>query len=346
MSIMVVSNMYPDSKNPSYGIFVKRFCEQLDLLGVDYKISVMKRNDKAYMKIINYALFYISTFFRIILGDFDKVYIHYASHSSLPVILASFIKKIKIYVNVHGSDVIPQNSKQEKMQKYTRYIIDKSYRVIVPSEYFKEVVKNKYNISEKKIFILPSGGIDTNLFHKMHREKSNELRLGYVGRIVTGKGWDTLIKALSDLNIKNELIIVGDGPQVKEMKSQLKESKIKYKLYKLKPQDELVDIYNSIDVLIFSSELKESLGLVALEAMACGTPVIATDYAAMSYYIKDGYNGFKFKIGSSDDLKNKIEKFNFLSQEKLDDMSIAAIETSKKFDRNSSLLNIRNILEL
>ena len=84
---------------------------------------------------------------------YDIIYIHYASHSAAPVLIANKLRKLNIYTNVHGSDVVPENASQEKMQKYTKEILKLSSKIIVPSEYFKKLVSEKYHIDKNKIHI-------------------------------------------------------------------------------------------------------------------------------------------------------------------------------------------------
>ena len=72
-------------------------------------------------------------------------------------------------------------------------------------------------------------------------------------------------------------------------------------------QDELLDIYNSLEVFIFPTYRKsESLGLVGLEAMACERFLIASKNYGPTDYIIDNKNGFMFKPKNEIDLKNKI----------------------------------------
>jgi D-inositol-3-phosphate glycosyltransferase len=70
-------------------------------------------------------------------------------------------------------------------------------------------------------------------------------------------------------------------------------------------QDTLVDYYNAATTVVVPSYY-ESFGMVALEAMACGTPVIATDVGGLSLNVADGYNGYLIESGDVDALAYKI----------------------------------------
>lgn len=322
MKILVVSNMFPDDSNPSYGIFVKRFCDQLSLIGIQYETAVMLKGSSKIDKIFKYILFYVGGFLKCLFGQYDVVYIHYASHSSLGVLLARKLKKFNIYTNLHGSDVVPENAGQAKMQKYTMSILAESEKVIVPSEYFKQLVADKYGILKDKIFVYPSAGVDTKVFYLIDDAQKRRAReayginsarptFGYVGRISTGKGWDTFVEAIAKFDGEANWVIVGDGPERTALDKKIHELGLKDKVCRLglQPQGELSKIYGMLDFFVFPTQREgESLGLVALEAMACGTPVIASDFAAPKYYVQDGVNGYKFTVGNVSELANVLRQ--------------------------------------
>lgn len=347
MKVLVVSNMYPDEKHPSYGIFVKRYIDELDKIGILHQESVMHQHDGKLSKLFGYITFYVGTYFKVLFGGYDCVYVHQASHSSPPVIAAAKIRKPQIYTNVHGCDVAPENASQEKMQKYTKSILKSSARVIVPSEYYKEYVEKKYAIGDSKIFIYPSAGIDKNVFYEKNAKQKAVAKekyglngdhpiFGMAGRISEGKGWDTFVEAIDILkkeNVKATFVIVGSGREDDKLNALIKVRHLSDAVVRigLLPQNELCDFYNAIDYFVFPTRREsESLGLVAIEAMACGIPVIASDFAAPKYYIEDGINGYKFKVGDSRQLAEIIKSccttVDAKSYQRLHDGAIATAE--------------------
>lgn len=325
MKLFVVSNMYPDQEHPYYGIFVKKMCGQLEKSGFDCDYSVMTKSDNKFQKIISYFSFYFLTIFKLLFAKYDAVYVHYASHSSIPVLAANLFKKKPIYTNLHGSDVVPENKQQAKMQKYTKKILLNSKKIIVPSEYFKKYVCDKYKIDKTKVFVFPSGGINNKIFHKLTKEQLSDVVDKYklkinipvftmAGRISTDKGWDTFVKAikiLKDKGLKANYIIVGTGHEEKYLNSLINNYGLKNDIIRipLLSQEQLAKIYAVSDYFVFPTRREgESLGLVAIESMACGTPVIASDFAAPGYYVKDGYNGFKFEVNNADALAELMIK--------------------------------------
>lgn len=311
MKILLVSNMYPSEKNPSYGVFVKNFVEGFEREGASIDKVVLHKENNKFLKILKYIFFYNKIIQKGLFNDYDLIYVHYISHCAIPLIILNKLKKFKLFINVHGSDVIPEKKSQKKFQKYVRNIITKSYRVIVPSRYFKGIVCNKFNLEEEKIIISPSSGINKDIFYDIKDKYAirnkynipvNDILVGYVSRIDIGKGWDIFLRSFKELkdkgkeNIKG--IVVGSGSEINKFKKLINELNLQDNIIYigLLPQKELNEIYNIIDIFCFPTIREgESLGLVALEAMTCGVPVIGNDIGALSEYIVDGVTGYLVK---------------------------------------------------
>lgn len=354
MRVLVVSNMYPSKGYPSYGIFVQRFCNQLMDLGVSINKSVILKSKIGAIKLMKYLWFYISTFFYCISGKYDVVYIHYASHSSLPVLIAAYFKRLNIYVNVHGSDVFPVTRIQKLMQVFTRSILKKSSKVIVPSIYFKNQVKAKYKVPDNKIYIFHSGGINENIFYPDRCGKENVESVpifGFASRLIGGKGWRCYIEAIALMeqkNLKARYFLVGEGPDYEEMLQLITKLHLQNIVHisPLLSQDKLAEFYRTIDFFVFPTRLMESLGLVAVEAMACGTPVIAGTHAALGEYMLDGKNGFTFHPSSSEQCAEAMCKAYYAYQDKseMEMMRSSAIATSSKYMSKETLKQLRNAI--
>jgi glycosyltransferase involved in cell wall biosynthesis len=131
--------------------------------------------------------------------------------------------------------------------------------------------------------------------------------LGYVGRLDIHKGIPCLLNALAKLlqvYPQAQLHIVGDGPDHQVLLEQVKRLDVvdAVHFHPVVPQSELPSFYHLFDYLVFPTELPETLGLVGIEAMACGVPVIAPDQAGVRDYLIDQYNGFNFVAGNEQNL--------------------------------------------
>ncbi|HHD2763732.1 TPA: glycosyltransferase family 4 protein [Clostridium perfringens] len=358
MKVLLISNMYPSQKYPSYGVFVKNFVEGFEREGALIDKIVLYKEESTLLKIIKYILFYINIIIKGLCNDYDLVYVHYISHCAIPLIILDKFKNIKLFINVHGSDVIPEKQSQEKFQKYVKNIIKKAYKIIVPSEYFKKLVCEKYNIDISKFIISPSGGVNEEIFYKVNdrnslREKYNYLNddkiIGYVSRIDVGKGWDIFLKSCDQLINKKKkdikVLIVGSGLQLEEFNKMLADLNLKDKVIHLNllPQERLRDVYNIIDVFCFPTIRDgESLGLVALEAMACGTPVIGNDVGALSEYIENGSTGFLVNSISPVEFSDKVDYLLNDIQFRRDEYSNRCIKIASSYFKKKVIVTLYN----
>ncbi|MBH69837.1 MAG: hypothetical protein CMP69_00995 [Flavobacteriales bacterium] len=351
MKIFLVSNMYPSKQDPLFGVFVKNFCKGLESLGVDISLkSIIKGKSKNILKKTTKYLIYVKSLVaNYYLGKYDLIYIHYLSINSIFFRLLLFHKNSKsIIVNVHGSDVVQEGF---FMSYFNKYLLKRCHLIIAPSEYFKKKMLNKYSfLISHKIFVSPSAGIDPKVFYNYENfVKKENLTLGYVSRIDKGKGWDIFLDLLVKLDEQGLLvnsIVIGDGLLRKDFLNRVKHLNIKnIKYLGMISQDKLIDWFNYMDLFIFPTTLPESLGLVGLESMACGTPVIGSNIAGPAEYIKDGFNGFKFRVGDVKDLLMKVNDYLLLTKIEKKKMKNNAFKTSLKYQNENVILKLKKKID-
>ncbi len=123
-----------------------------------------------------------------------------------------------------------------------------------------------------------------DLLFKAKPETARPLDFVFVGRLVSQKGCDTLIRACYDLNLPFSLTIVGDGPELPRLKTIAETLELtEHITFKgtLK-STEIAEILNRHKVLVIPSSGKEGFGIVALEGLACGCRVIAADAGGLA----------------------------------------------------------------
>lgn len=244
-----------------------------------------------------------------------------------------FQTKKQYQINQNDTDFFENRIKLEKN------IIKESSCIISLSETEKNDLQEFYDTPTEKIIVIP-GGVNLKQFHPVEKEKAREITnlpknnfiLLYIGRMEWRKGIGTLISAVNLLkkDIPNlQLVIVGGkiyGKQknIKDIKEyerlfkKIEEEGVKDKVKFIGRIDHgrLLFFYSATDIFIIPSYY-EPFGLVALEGMACMSPIIASNVGGLKTIIKDGVNGLLFEPRNPLDLKEKIIKL-YRSQEVVD----------------------------
>jgi len=232
-------------------------------------------------------------------------------------------------------------------------ILARADRIVVATLAEQTQLRFLYKANDRKLDIIPPG-VDTSHFYPIPSDEAKEF-LGlnpedrmvlYVGRIEPLKGVGTLIEAMSCIKFKEHtgpvhLAIIGGEPDAspEEMSTEMA------RLQKLsddlamdqtvvflgkRGQITLPYYYSAAEVLVMPSHY-ESFGMVALEAMACGTPVIASDVGGLGFLVQDGETGFTVPDGEPDKLCEKLTLLlgdNTLRQK----MGQRAMEVAQSYD--------------
>ena len=353
MRLFLVSNMYPSDKFPNFGIFVKNFEESfIDNGGfIAEKVVIKTIYNNSFEKFISYIIYYLKIIFKGLFSDYDIIYVHYASHNSVPIYILSKFRKMRLVLNFHGDDLIPRSRLTKIFHLFIKKILLKTDLVVLPSLYFKNVFSNKFEFNTDKIFVSPSAGVNTDYFNQNDKIFDiKNITIGFVSRIDKGKGWRNFIRLVQDLQYVEKLnvtgVIVGDGSERKMLEEELlnKVTRINLILYTKLNHFDLANVYKSFDLFIFPSELPESLGLVGIEAMASGVPCIGSAVGGITSYLKDGLNGYLFNPSDYNHLLSKTKKYFDLTDELKMEMRKNCIETASKFDRNLVGLLMQNRL--
>lgn len=341
MKVLVISNMYPSSKDPYYGTFVKVFFDDLSKLDntASELVAIKGRHLTIASKINAYISFYIRALTKLLLNKYDLIYVLTISHTSLPLRFAFLFRKLNLIFNIHGDDLLTTTKLAGILKNIAIPLLKKSNRIVVPTDYFKEIlIQEMPYLSTEKIIVSPSGGI-SKMFFVPHKPIFSGCvpKIGYVSRIDAGKGWDILLNALSilkDSGVEFVAEFYGRGEEVDSFKSMVEEFGLSemVKYYGPKSHTELPQIYSSFDVFIFPTIRKgESLGLVGLEAMAAGTPVIGSDIGGLKSYIKDNINGMMFPPGNHKKLYDRLQLFLSYDRIKRLSMCMEARKTANMY---------------
>ena len=161
-------------------------------------------------------------------------------------------------------------------------------------------------IDAEKIMVSPSGGVDTEVFKPTSsKNEKGKIVLGFTSGVTEAKGADLLVhlaKAIPTLEEKVgrplEMKLIAYGKQKDQFIEQINQC-IKADVIAPIPKEKMADLYNSFDLLLFPTR-GDSLGLVALEAMACGIPVVGSNDFGLKEYLQPGVTGEAFTTGDGD----------------------------------------------
>ena len=342
MKLFLISNMYPTPQNPGYGIFVKNVCDGLEGQGVyiAYSATIEGKGKNLYDKVWKYIKFYILIVINYF-KDYDCIYVHFPNQASPILSILEKIRKRPVVFNFHGEDLLYNEN-----LSYSRYLGRKTEElakqcvfIIVPSSYFKDIVVDRGLVSPENVVVSPSGGINTDVFNYNESKQSKDyIHLGFVGRLEEDKGILEFVEACKILNrdYKLKATIIGYGPLASLINEKISDLSY-FTIINGVKQDELPSYYRGFDLFCFPSMRKaESLGLVGIEAMACGTPVLGSDIGGIKSYVKHGGNGYLLQLDHLvDDMVKYGSDYIKMDDKKKKQMELQAVETAKLYSRNT-----------
>ncbi|MFQ6001833.1 MAG: glycosyltransferase [Anaerolineae bacterium] len=254
----------------------------------------------------------------------------------------------------HMKNLVAQSDEERETEtrlRAEREIMGFVDRLVAASPLEKRQMIKLYGADPKKIEVIPCG-VDLSLFHPVDVSQAKE-QLGwppgrqmvlFVGRIQPLKGIDILLKAIAlatddlpDLCGHLGLTIIGGDPQATMDREMLRLTRLKKKLgisdlvtfLGARDQDTLPYYYSAAQVCVIPSYY-ESFGMVALEAMACGRPVIASKVGGLTFTVKDGVTGYLVPDGDPAALSEKLKLI--LTDEKLRRrMGEEGIKTARRY---------------
>lgn len=278
-----------------------------------YPGAIVPRIKEKKVRVLLVPCLFISLYIHLLklLPRYDLVHAHWIIPQG---IVQSFFKKPYI-VTGHGGDVTSLNKGILRKLKI-RCLKQASYITVVSQHLKKEVLK-LYDTSNVDII---SMGCKTENFGKQYAisnyfHQNDKKVILFVGRLAEKKGVTYLIEAMKKIDAK--LVIVGDGPLRESLELQAKEQGNKIVFLGAKTHDELKTIYASADIFVAPSITakdgdQEGFGLVMLEAMASGLPIVASNSGGISDLIHDNENGL---LVNEKDVSGIAEKVNLLIED-------------------------------
>ena len=253
-------------------------------------------------------------------GNFDVIHAHdwltaYAGKT------LKFAYNTPLVSTIHATEAGRNSGIRTEMQKYindTEWMLTyESSEVIVNSNYMKNELQRLFGLPYEKINVVPNG-VNLTLFSGIERDydfrrrfaMDNEKIILFMGRLVYEKGIQTLIAAMPKILANyhdSKLIIAGKGGMINELRAQVNSLGLENKVYftgYLGSKD-VQKMYKCADVAVFPSTY-EPFGIVALEGMLSGTPVVTSDIGGLNEIVEHGVNGMKSYAGNPNSLADSI----------------------------------------
>lgn len=249
--------------------------------------------------------------------QYDLVHTHTPVASAIVRQVCRSIKGIKVFYTAHGfhfytgapiANWLIYYPVEKLLAKHTDVLIT------INKEDFERA---KRSFHAKRVEYIPGIGFNTKIFNSISAERSairkaldlpeDAFVVLSVGELNNNKNHSTIIRAIAMLNNpKIHYVICGEGPLKDILKSKAEELGVKGQVHVLGFRNDIAEICVASDVFAFPS-IREGLGLAALEAMAAGLPVVASDIRGVTDYSVNGRTGFTCNPTDAEGFAQAIE---------------------------------------
>jgi glycosyltransferase involved in cell wall biosynthesis len=249
-------------------------------------------------------------------------------------LVASYHTPISEYASYISFNGAVEKAVRCSASRYERWFLDRADLIVAPSERTAEHVRENVGVATPVEVV--ANGVDVEFFSPVETDSFRERYdlpegplVGYTGRHGYEKCLDDVVDAVDGLDVT--LVFGGDGPAREDLERKAAAVGVDARFLGFLDREELPQFYSALDVFAFPSPV-ETEGLVAMEANACGTPVVGVDSGALSDTIVDGKTGFTYPEGDIDAFRGDIERalaeYDDLRETCLDHRETVSVEHS------------------
>ncbi len=237
----------------------------------------------------------------------DLLHVHYAIPHAVCALLAKQMvgDHLKVVTTLHGTDITVL-AQDDSLSDLIRYAINQSDAVTAVSEDL--IRETRETLLVDRPIDLTYNFVDKRVYYPRNVSKLraefahvDEKILMHISNFRPVKRVLDVVEVFAKVNdnIPSRLLFVGEGPDLSKVMARVKELGISDRVSFCGKQDDVAEVISLADLLLLPSE-KESFGLVALEAMACGVPTVGSLAGGIPELVKDGETGYLSPVGDTD----------------------------------------------
>ncbi|MFP3282945.1 MAG: glycosyltransferase family 4 protein [Nitrososphaeria archaeon] len=239
-------------------------------------------------------------------ADFSLIHVHDWLSASAGIALKHMLRR-PLISTIHSTECGRRSGIHDDLQRHIHemewWLAYESWRVIACSRYMRGELEGCLGVPTDKVDVIPNGvgaaqppDIDRASVRRRYAADGEKMVL-FVGRMVHEKGVEVLVDAARELLRRRwdvKFVLVGDGPLRLNLLRSVEASGISSKFYftGFVSDEELMELYAAADLAVFPS-IYEPFGIVALEAMSMGKPVVVSDVGGLAEVVENGVNGLK-----------------------------------------------------
>jgi glycosyltransferase involved in cell wall biosynthesis len=315
--ILVISNCYPNPYKAHACVFVKRHVLLHRRAGLNVQVLAVEdsrqgkyHSTRKYLRLLGAIL--VAT----LRGEYDLVHAHWPFPAAALALIPATIRRKPLVTTSHGAYVDSYQDRAGIIKWWIRLALRKSRYVIAVGEEHRQTVMRISGVPYERTRV-----IDMGIWQEEPPPSQAEARqrldidpaqpiILYIGDLLHHKGPDIPVQAAARLRDKGRsfsLLVGGQGPEAENLRRQIDALGLAdiCRLLGPIPADDVFTWFAAADICVVPSR-SEAFGLVAVEAMYAGAPVIAADVGGLRQTVRHGENGFLFPREDDAALANRL----------------------------------------
>ncbi len=243
----------------------------------------------------------------------DLLHVHYAiPHATSAWIAKEMLRKegrdITVITTLHGTDITIVGQ-DHSFHAITKFSIEKSDRITAVSQFLKEETVRAFGCTACDVEVIPNF-VDPAVYNRAAHEPALRKQMGEDKKILMHISNFRPVKRVLDVvrifakvrqEVPSVLVMVGDGPDRLSAEEEARALGVQHDVHFLGRIDAVAPLLASADLFLLPTD-RESFGLSALEALACGAPALGYDVGGITEVVKDGVTGALRPVGDIDGL--------------------------------------------